>query len=222
MVNSIPNCPVQVLLVFSQTHIHTYTHMHAHPYTLVFFSLDQITQLLEMNFMDYRSLKTSCLKEWMNSRARPILRTEYGASLVLGRKSSRRFKGEANSGQREPPEWDTLLRAHTCGDGHLCAFLLENLRGNPMNWASSPSGVIPVTYSHLSSKVWPSCAASSDRVAGHTSLWVSASLSHPRGSRPLSLPRLMAQECQAVTITEVHRGFKDRTQSLKRQTGGRL
>ena len=91
-----------------------------------------------------------------------------------------------------------------------------------MNWASSPSGVIPVTYSHLSSKVWPSCAASSDWVAGRTSLWVSASLSHPRGSRPLSLPRLMAQECQAVTITEVHRGFKDRTQSLERQTGGRL
>ena len=97
VVNSIPNCPVQVPLVFSQTHTHTYTHMYAHPYTLVFFSLDQITQLLEMNFRDYRSLKTSCLKEWMNSRARPILQAEYGASLVLGRKSSRRFKREADS-----------------------------------------------------------------------------------------------------------------------------
>lgn len=87
--------------------------MHAHAYTLVFLSLDQITQLLEMNFRDYRSSKTGCLKEGVNAKAKPILQAAHGASLGSGGNSSGRFngggrllgQGRAAPARSSPPLW---------------------------------------------------------------------------------------------------------------------
>lgn len=96
----------------STKHPHSYTHMCTQASTLVFFKLDQITWLVEMNFRDYRSPKTHCPKVWVNSRARSILCAEHGPSLVSAGNSSRRFKvGGRLLGQGGPQDGVTPARS---------------------------------------------------------------------------------------------------------------